>query len=95
MDLDYTHRRMMSALAKIADGAELADYVPIQNQGREVQVRSALINGARFLCEPFHDDHWDIVMAAFSRFGMEPPSRQKDECCRSLLEHMSTRAGPM
>jgi hypothetical protein len=90
VDLEHLYLRVMSALGKIAEGSKLNDWVMTKGDyGKEMLVATALHEAAQYLPEPFQDDDWDIVQAAFSRFNTLPPSRRIDECCRDLLKRMS------
>ena len=87
---DYAHRQMMAAIKAISDGRRLDDLASVPSDyGREFEIRDALIVGEREYQEPFEDDDWEVVLAAFARLKFTPLSRRKDECCRSLLQVVS------
>ena len=78
---------MMAAIKAISDGRQLDDFASVPSDyGREFKIRDALIDGEREFPEPFEDDDWKVVLAAFDRLKLTPPSRRKDECCTSLLQ---------
>jgi hypothetical protein len=86
---DYAHRQMMAAIKAISDGRRLDDVASVPSDyGREFKIRDALINGQREFPEPFEDDDWKAVLVAFARLRLTPLSRQKNECCTSLLRAM-------
>jgi hypothetical protein len=85
----YAHRRMMAAIKAISDGRRLDDVASVPSDyGREFNIREALIDGEREFPEPFEDDDWKVVLVAFARLKLDPPTRRKDECCTSLLRAM-------
>jgi hypothetical protein len=84
---DYAHRQMMAAIEAISDGRQLDDAASVPSDyGREFKIREGLIAGERKFSVPFEDDDWKVVLAAFDRLKLTPPSRRKDECCTSLLQ---------
>ena len=86
---DYAHRQMMTAIKAISDGSHLHDVASVPSDyGREFNIRDALINGEREFSEPFDDEDWKTVQAAFARLRLEPVSRRKDHCCTTLLQVM-------
>ena len=84
-DLNFAHRQMMAAIKAISQGSQLDDFVSLPSDyGRPFRIREGLIRGKEFP-EPFHDEQWPMVEAAFARLKLDPPSRMKDECCAALL----------
>ena len=80
---------MMAAIKAIADGRQLNDVASVPSDyGREFKIRDALIDGEREFLEPFDDDHWQVVLAAFDQLRLVPLSRRKEECCTNLLRAM-------
>jgi hypothetical protein len=83
---DYDHRRMMAAIKAVSDGRRLDDVASVPSDyGREFKIRDALIDSEQEFPEPFDDEHWSSVLAAFAQLKLAPLSRRKDECCTSLL----------
>jgi len=90
----YAHRQMMAAIKAISDGRRLDDFASVPSDyGREFKIRDALIDGEREFPEPFEDDDWRVVLAAFARLKLAPLSRRKDECCTSLLTATGRASG--
>ena len=88
-DPDYAHRQMMAAIKAISDGRRLDDLASVPSDyGREFKIRDGLFAGERKFSEPFEDDDWKVVLAAFAQLKLTPLSRRKDECCTSLLRAM-------
>jgi hypothetical protein len=89
MSFEAEHRHAVWALDGIAKGARFKDHVAMKNDfGRKIEVERGLRDGVRADGE-FYGDEWDVVLAAFRRFGAVPPSRRIDACCREMLNLMS------
>ena len=89
MRFEHEHRHAMWALDGVANGAPLTKHVAIKNDfGREIEVERGLRDGLR-ADEEFYGDEWDVVTAAFARFGATPPSRRVNACCGEILRLMS------
>ena len=85
---------MMAAIKAISDGRQLDDFASVPSDyGREFKIRDALIDGEQEFPEPFDDEHWYVVLAAFAQLKLTPLSRRKDECCTTLLRAMGRASG--
>jgi hypothetical protein len=63
---DYAHRQMMAAIEAISVGRQLDDFASVPSDyGREFKIRDGLFAGGRKFSEPFEDDDWKVVLAAF------------------------------
>jgi len=87
---DYRYRMAMSAIGAIAAGAKDAQArASIQGDvGRTMSIEEGLNQGIALPDEVFHEDHWDIVQAAFAALGASPSKRVSASCndLRSRLE---------
>jgi len=86
VNLEYSHRLLITALQGLAAGKGPRDWQTIDNDyGRKTEIITALCRGTR-LPGSFSDDALDLVDKAFAEIGVTRPRNRKDECALALIK---------
>ncbi|HDZ72734.1 MAG TPA: hypothetical protein ENH55_08125 [Aurantimonas coralicida] len=89
-NLDISRRRdlVIDANEAVVNGKGAEDRIDNREGfGRSLSVADALKIGVE-IEQDFCDEAWPLVVRAFARFGLNPPSRAINECCRDLCKRL-------